>query len=248
MPNPFAEGNGPQPPKVLKTPVEIYANLRQLQQNHDPLIVVFHERNQRFQSYLVDIDRDRGVMALDEMIPNDGERFLKSGEHFHVEAFHDGVRMAWDCEQPVELGELEGARCYWCPVPAEMIYHQRRNAYRATMVPGQLVSVELSGDKLSTPIKGQLLDISATGCKLRFPGDVSGRLHNGAVYERLFIQMPFGNIMTPIELRHAQYDAKLDVTFAGTRFHGMSGLEQRNVERFVYQLQREARRTEKDDF
>jgi c-di-GMP-binding flagellar brake protein YcgR len=34
------------------------------------------------------------------------------------------------------------------------------------------------------------------------------------------------------------------MTFAGLRFHRMGGLEQRQVERFVYQLQREARRVE----
>ena len=37
------------------------------------------------------------------------------------------------------------------------------------------------------------------------------------------------------------------MSFAGIRFHKMSGLVQRNVERFVYQLQREARRFEKDE-
>jgi c-di-GMP-binding flagellar brake protein YcgR len=115
--NPFHEVNGPQPPKVLKTPVEILANLRLLQQHHDPLIVTFHGRNQRFQSYLIEVDRDRGLIALDEMIPNDGERFLKSGESFRVEGFHDGVRIAWDTQQPATLGEFEGGRCSWCPLP-----------------------------------------------------------------------------------------------------------------------------------
>ena len=61
MSNPFHEDNGPQPPKVLKAPVEILANLRLLQQHHDPLIITFHDRNQRFQSYLVEVDRDRGL-------------------------------------------------------------------------------------------------------------------------------------------------------------------------------------------
>jgi c-di-GMP-binding flagellar brake protein YcgR len=49
-----------------------------------------------------------------------------------------------------------------------------------------------------------------------------------------------------VELRHVQYEDKVDMTFVGTRFHRMNGLEQRQVERFVYQLQREARRTESD--
>ncbi|TRX73271.1 flagellar brake protein [Pseudomonas mangiferae] len=239
--------NSPQPPKVLKTPVEIHANLRQLLQNHDPLIITFHERNQQFRTYLVEVDRDRGLLALDEMIPSDGERFLNNGELFHVESSHDGVRIAWDCDQPADIGELEGTRCYWCSLPTEMLYHQRRNAYRAITLPGQPVSVELSGERLSLVLKGQLIDISATGCKLRFPGDISARLHSGEVYERLTIQLPFGTLVTPIEIRHAVHDVKLDATFAGTRFHRIGGLEQRNIERFVYQLQREARRTDKDD-
>ncbi|MET0948405.1 MAG: flagellar regulator YcgR PilZN domain-containing protein, partial [Pseudomonas sp.] len=44
--------DAPQPPKVLTTPLEIAANLRQLLESHDPLIITFHERTQRFQSYL----------------------------------------------------------------------------------------------------------------------------------------------------------------------------------------------------
>lgn len=61
--------DAPQPPKVLATPLEISGNLRMLQDSHDPLIITFHERSQRFQSYLVDVDRERNALALDEMIP-----------------------------------------------------------------------------------------------------------------------------------------------------------------------------------
>lgn len=128
-----------------------------------------------------------------------------------------------------------------------MTYHQRRNAFRAPLRQTQLVPVELDGDSLSAPIKGVMLDISATGCKLRFEGDLSGRLQPGQVYERLTARMPIGPITTPAELRHLSYDEKLGMSFAGIRFHKMSGLVQRNVERFVYQLQREARRFEKDE-
>ena len=243
----FNESDAPQPPKVLNTPLEIAANLRQLQESHDPLIITFHDRNQRFQSYLVEVDRDRGLIALDELIPNDGERFLKSGETFRVESFHDGVRIAWETRQPATVGEFEGDRCYWCPLPAEVTYHQRRNAFRATLKQTQLVPIELDGDRLSAPVKGVMLDVSATGCKLRFEGDLSGRLQPGQVYERFTARMPIGPITTPVELRHVRFDENLSLSFAGIRFHNMSGLVQRNVERFVYQLQREARRFEKDE-
>ncbi|HAA42216.1 MAG TPA: pilus assembly protein PilZ, partial [Pseudomonas sp.] len=50
--------DAPQPPKVLTTPLEIAGTLRMLQDSHDPLIITFHERSQRFQSYLVAGNRD----------------------------------------------------------------------------------------------------------------------------------------------------------------------------------------------
>jgi c-di-GMP-binding flagellar brake protein YcgR len=242
----FNDESGPQPPKVLKTSVEIIATLRQLQQNHDPLVIQFKDRGQRFQSYLVEIDKDRARLALDEIIPTDGERFFKQGETFNVEAYRDGVRVAWTCEHDVQLGEFEGAPCYWAPLPSEVIYHQRRSAFRAPLKQSDLVKVVLAGDKLREPLQGHLLDISATGCKLRFPGNLSQQLSNGQVHERLTAHLPFGAMTCAVELRHVQYEEKIDMTFVGTRFYRINGLEQRQVERFVYQLQREARRTESD--
>lgn len=240
MSTPFTESTGPQPPKLLKTAVEVFVNLRQLQQSHDPLVISFPERSQHFQSYLVEVDRERGLLALDELVPNDGERFIKNGESFNVEGFHEGVRIAWKCEQKIQIGELEGARCYWSALPNEVIYHQRRNAFRAPIKQGPSISIELAGNKLSKGIKGQLLDMSATGCKLRFQSDLNNRLQSGEVYD-LSLQLPFGSITCAAELRYMSYQDKLDVTFAGLRFFRLEGLAQRQIERFVFQLQRDAR-------
>ncbi|QQZ40652.1 flagellar brake protein [Pseudomonas sp. SK3(2021)] len=239
--------DAPQPPKVLATPLEISSTLRLLQDSHDPLIITFHERSQRFQSYLVEVDRDSNMIALDEMIPRDGERFMLAGEPFRVEGFHEGVRVAWESNGIPTIDESNGGRCYRGTLPDEVVYHQRRNAFRAALKLAQLVSIELGGEKLKAPIAGKLLDISATGCKLRFEGDISSRLQLGQVYERFIAALPFGSMTAPVELRYLHYEEKIDTTFAGVRFHNMSGLVQRQVERFVYQLQREARRFDKDD-
>jgi len=239
--------DAPQPPKVLTTPLEIAATLRLLQESHDPLIITFHERNQRFQSYLVDVDRESKSLALDEMIPRDGERYLENGEAFRIEGFHDGVRVAWESNGPLTISETNGHRSYNGSMPDEVVYHQRRNAFRAALKLAQLVNVELGGEKLKAPLNGKLLDISATGCKLRFDGDISERLQLGQVYDRFIAALPFGSMSTSVELRYLHFEEKIDTTFAGVRFHNMSGLVQRQVERFVYQLQREARRFDKDD-
>jgi c-di-GMP-binding flagellar brake protein YcgR len=239
--------DAPQPPKVLSTPLEISSNLRQLLESHDPLIITFHERSQRFQSYLVDLDRDSNMIALDEMIPRDGERYLLAGEPFRVEGFHEGVRIAWESNGQLSIDESAGSRCYRGLLPDEVVYHQRRNAFRAALKLAQLVNVNLDGEKLKAPISGKLLDISATGCKLRFDGDITGSLQLGQVYDRFNADLPFGKMTAPVELRYLHFEERISTTFAGVRFHNMSGLVQRQVERFVYQLQREARRFDKDD-
>lgn len=245
--NGLSADDAPQPPQVLTTPLEIAANLRQLLDSHDPLIITFHERTQRFQSYLIEVDRDAGTMALDEMIPRDGERFLLSGEPYRIEGFHDGVRIAWEGGGPMSMVDNDGQRLYRGALPIEVIYHQRRNAFRAALKLASLVNVEIGGEKLKSPLTGKLLDISATGCKLRFEGDVSERMQLGQVYERFISHLPFGAMSAPVELRHLHFEERVNTTFAGVRFHNMSGLVQRQVERFVYQLQREARRFDKDD-
>ncbi|MBB4866153.1 c-di-GMP-binding flagellar brake protein YcgR [Pseudomonas nitritireducens] len=247
MSNLFVEENGPQPPKTLKAPVEIHASLRTLMDSHDPLLITFEGRSQRFQSFVVEVNRERNIVALDELIPNDGERFLQAGEDFRIEGFHEGVRIAWECKQSAFFAEIDGARCYWLPVPEQMLYHQRRNAFRAPVGQGQPVPVEISGSKLKNPVKGNLIDISATGCKIRLEGNVTDRLQPGQVYEQLTARLPFGAITVEVELRHVSFEEKVGYSFAGVRFHQMSGLVQRNVERFVYQLQREARRFDKDE-
>ncbi|PNB49164.1 pilus assembly protein PilZ [Pseudomonas sp. GW456-12-10-14-LB2] len=243
----MSNDDAPQPPKVLTTPLEISSNLRQLQESHDPLIITFHERSQRFQSYLIEVDRENGSIKLDEMIPRDGERFLEAGEPFKVEGFHDGVRIAWECTGTLSIKDSDGDRFYSGDLPSEVVYHQRRNAFRAALKLTDLVSVELGGEKLKSPIGGKLLDISATGCKLRFEGDITDRLQLGQVYDRLIAAPLFGNQPVSVELRYLHFEEKLNITFAGLRFHNISGPAARNVERFVYQLQREARRFDKDD-
>ena len=239
--------DAPQPPKVISTALEISANLRRLKESHDPLIITFHERSQRFQSYLIDVDRDTATLAFDEMIPRDGERFLEAGEPFRVEGFHDGVRIAWECTTQLTIDDKDGHRSYHGALPNEIVYHQRRNAFRAALKLADLVSVKVDGDKIKSAIEGKLLDVSATGCKLRFEGDISERLQLGQVYERFNAALPFGAMTTPVELRYLHFEERLNITFAGMRFHNMSGGVQRQVERFVYQLQRDARRFDKDD-
>lgn len=242
MSNPHAPEHGPQPPKVLRTPLEIVGSLRPLQQNHTPLKITFHERNQYFQSYVVDFNRNDSTLFLDEMIPSDGERYLQNGEAFHVEAFHEGVLVAWDCPGNMQIVDYEGERCYVGPLPEQVFYHQRRNAFRAPLRKSAGISVGMAGVHLRIPLQGLLVNISASGCKVHFSGDVVSAFQPGQIYEAFSMPLPDGRLQVAVELRHAYFEERASLTYAGLRFVGMSGHQQRLIDRFVSQLQREARR------
>lgn len=239
----FSEGNDSQQPQRLTSPIEISSHLRALMQNRDPLEIRFADRQQVYQSYIVDVDRDNNRIALDELIPNDGERHLLTGEAFSVVSYRDGVRIAWSHNQPALADLLDEAPCYWLSLPQQISYHQRRNAFRADTLPEQSLTVQIGSAKLSEPVQARLLDISATGCKVHIK-DTGAQLLPGQLYEAFAIHLPSNTITLSAELRHIQTDEKTGLSQAGFKFHQLSGAAQRTIERFVYQLQREARRSD----
>ncbi|MDY0249893.1 MAG: flagellar brake protein [Pseudomonas sp.] len=247
MSDSFSESNAAQPPKRLTSQIEIISNLRALMQHHDLLVMTFADRQQVFHSYIVDIDRDNNRLAYDELIPNDGERYLVSGEKVTITAYRDGVRMMWSHIQQGLAASIDGAPCYWLNLPTEVSYHQRRNAFRANTLPEQVIEVKINGKSLQEPIPARLIDISATGCKLDIKL-LTPNLQLGQLYNAFDIALPSGNITLNAELRHLSKDEASNSTQAGFTFHQMSGAIQRVIERFVYQLQREARRNDDELF
>lgn len=239
----FSEARASQPPQQLTSPIEITSHLRVLMQSRAPLEIKFSGRQQIYQSYIVDVDPSNNRIALDELIPNDGERLLLNGEAFKVVTHRHGVRITWSHSQPALLDTLDNAPCYWLNLPEQMSYHQRRNAFRAETLPEQSLPVQVNSSRLREPVSGRLLDISATGCKVQLKLQDS-TLEPGHLYESCVLTLPSGKIQLSAELRHQYFDEDSNSTAAGFKFHDVEGTKQRTIERFVYQLQREARRND----
>ena len=242
MSNAFNDVQVPQPPKLLKTPIEIAAYLKPLVETRSPLRITFLERNRQFQSFLIDINTEQGLIALDELIPTEGERLLLQGERFRIDSSHEGVQITWEYDVPGNLSELNDSRCYWFPLPKEVSYHQRRNAFRVRLQLNRQPTAELSDLPSKKFLKGSLLDISATGCKIRIAKNATSMVSPGELLEKFSVALPGSSLSSTVEVRHVSYNERLDCTEVGLRFYRMSGLTQRQVERFVYQLQRETRR------
>ncbi|MDC7828459.1 MULTISPECIES: flagellar brake protein [Pseudomonas] len=239
-----ASDNAPQPPQVYRSKGEILACLRPAQQQHIPLRITFNRQGQQFQSFVVEIDEAKGLIALDEFIPREAERLLEQGQSFRVDSFHEGIKVTWQIDRPVEFSELDGTRCYWIGLPAELTYHQRRNAYRVKLLLTQPATAELSQGSSQIQLRGQLIDLSATGCKLRFPGNVTHLLQPGQQVQSFTAELPIGAINTPVTIRHVACTERMEFSDVGVCFNSLTGAAQRQIERFIYQLQRENRRFE----
>ncbi len=210
-------------------------------------MVTFVDRAQKFQSFIVKIDPPSGTYWLDEMIPRDGDRYASQGEAFRVEAWLDGVQMVWNCAS-AQVVELDGAPAYAAATPDQMLYHQKRGAYRAAIHRTLETGIGLVHDKRDIRLTGHLLDISATGCKARLSGDQSAFLKPGDLYALSYLELPeTGRLGAALEIRHTLFDEALNETHVGLQFRQPTPAAQRQIDRYVNTLQREARRQEKDD-
>lgn len=243
MPDLFSDDDMSLPPQTLRSPIEICAHLRALMLSRAPLELKFSDSGQIYQSYIVDVDRDNNRIALDELIPNNGQLHLLNGIELTITTYREGVRMTWSHNQPALADSLDGSPCYWLTLPTEVTYHQRRNAFRADTLPEQSLDVQIDSKKIEQPIAGRLLDISATGCKVELKSHCQS-LQPGQLYETFSISLPAGKITLSAELRHLQTIEPSNALLAGFKFHAFTGADQRMIERFVYQLQREARRSD----
>ncbi|TVP89373.1 MAG: pilus assembly protein PilZ [Pseudomonadaceae bacterium] len=243
----FAQPDGPQPPRDVRSPIEICALLKNLQQSHTPLSIRFADRNDSFQSFIVQVDNKRQCVWIDEMIPQAGDRYMSLGEPCRLEAWQEGAHLRWEGIGAMrEI--LDDAPAFCLPIPELLVYHQKRGAFRAPIRRSLDVSIGLRHSKRGAAPRGALMDISATGCKARLEGNQVNLLPAGEVFDLSHISLPDSpRTAVAVEIRHRQYFADTDETHVGLMFHDVGPALQRQIDRFVNFLQREARRMERDD-
>lgn len=242
------QGPGPQPPRDVTTPLEIQSLLKALQISRTPLEIRFDGRSPIFQSFIVDLASQNDTFYIDELIPSVGDKWISQGGPCRIDAWLDGVHLRWQNSSATLIQLHDGAPAFSLPLPAQLIYHQRRGAFRAQIHRSIATRLELIHSGRQHALAGELLDISATGCKVRIPGDLMQTLQPGERYEFSQLQLEEGlRLAVDAEIRHRVYSEASNETLVGVYFHPPPVQTQRHIDRFVNQLQRDARRLEKED-
>ena len=241
----FGEGSGPQPPKILRSAVEQAGIFSQLCEQNKPLTLVFKDRNQRFLTYISAVDKQGSRLALDELVPEEGQRMLSRGEPYRIDVYLEGVHIYWKSGLVPVMDQHEGYSVAWFSFPDELVYHQKRNAFRARTLLDEPVQIILSGSGLKETLHGKVADLSATGCKARLE-QAGSELQAGQALDDCRLVFPGGEVALAVEIRHARQDENSNSTL-GLKFLHLDGMSQRNIERYVNHLQRVARRRQEGE-
>lgn len=244
----FEQEIGPQPPRTITAPIEIQSLLKTLHVSRTPLEIRFDDRNQIFQSYIVELTAETGAFSIDELIPSLGDKWAEQGESFSIDAWMGGVHLRWHNSGAVKVLLEDQSPAFSLSLPALLTYHQRRGAFRAPVHRSIDTCLELIHAKHQLNFSGELLDISATGCKVTLPGNLVQALQPGERYELSQLQLEDAlRFAVNVEIRHHEYVESADKTHVGVHFHQPAALAQRHIDRFVNQLQRDARRMTRED-
>lgn len=231
--------------RSLTNKQQIFSILSSVQKSRTPITIKFEGSDKYFTSIILKTDLDRDHLIIDEIAPEEGHVLAMQNLPFSIRGSHGGVSLFFRPNIISGSGTENGIAFYSIPLPEEMIYQQRRGSFRALVPRALNTQATLSSEERNQTLTGRLFDISITGCRINFEGEIEPELVRTEVFERVEIKLSDGNsIHYPLKLKHASFSREMKETTCGFEFMGIDKAGQRIVDRFVYFLQREARRLE----
>ena len=246
--------------RILKTPEEHYSVLRTIQDNRYPTTLSFHAHDQEYLTQVIKADIQNRCFYIDELRPPSGHKLASFNESFDIVTKLNGVEIIIKGASIVGAGKSEGSFFYKVTFPNEILYLQRRHAFRIDIPEDQEVIAEIRGEGHESTSHGIVRDVSATGCRMTLNHMPDRPFEKGEI-------LPFFNMKIS---KNIEVEGEAKVRFISVpgqagdedtedndELHGdivlglelceLFGLGHRTMERFVNELQREARKNRFED-
>ena len=224
---------------------QIYSILTSVQKARTPITIKFETNDKYFTSLILRTDLDEGYIIIDEVAPAGGHELALGKQPFSIRGSHQGVNLFFRPNVIAGSGIENNIAFYKVMLPKEMIYQQRRAAYRASVARSLQIPVVIESRKLDLKLTGRLHDISISGCRINFDGEIDQELIRSELFDTCSIDLPTGfKILCGMTLKHNRYEPEWRETTMGFQFESIDRISVKAIDRFVYFLQREARRLE----
>jgi len=229
--------------RILKTPEEHYSVLRTIQDNRYPTTLSFHAHDQEYLTQVIKADIKNRCFFIDELRPPSGHKLAASKETFDIVTKLNGVEIIVKGSSILGAGKSEDGMFYKLQFPDEILYLQRRHAFRVDIPEDNEIFAELRGEDHQSTSHAQVLDVSATGCRLKLKQMPKPPFEKGETLP-VFLMKISRNIQVEgeAELRFLSDEQEDGSYILGIELKELFGLGHRTMERFVNELQRDARK------
>jgi len=222
----------------LDTPEDVYGALRKIVLMKRPVSVVIEGSDESFSSAITHTSLKNSSFYMDKVVPQKGNELIRAGHRFGIVADSQGIKIEF--KMTGRLKYQPDKEQYRGEFPEQVLYLQRRTAYRVMLPPAHeiLVMLKLGDDE---KLMGRLADISSSGFKAHFKGDHKAKLeqHKDIPIARLKFNEQH-NMDCSLEARHI-VNTKDGDTQVGFAFSMISGMGQRYLDRLIGELQWEER-------
>jgi c-di-GMP-binding flagellar brake protein YcgR len=220
----------------LDTPEDVYGALRKIILMKQPVVIDIEGSDEKFTSAITHANLKNSSFFLDQVVPQKGNDLIRSGSRFSVLADSQGVKIEFNMTGRIKYQPTNEQ--YRVEFPAQVLYLQRRTAYRVMIPPAHQILVKLKMEDDGENLVGQLSDMSSSGFKALFKGDCVERLKTTSDIPIKFNDQ--NNMDCSLIARHVVATKEGD-TQVGFAFNMISGMGQRFLDRLIGELQWEER-------
>lgn len=224
----------------LDTPEDVYGALRKIVLMKQPVVITIEGSEEKFTSAITHANFKNSSFFLDQVVPQKGNDLIRAGHRFAILADSQGIKIEFDVTG--RLKYQPDNEQYRVEFPEQVLYLQRRTAYRVVIPPAHQILVKLKMQDGGENLVAQLADMSSSGFKCLFKGDIVERLKADTNFPIARIKFNNENNMDcSLQARHIVRTKSGD-TQVGFAFNMISGMGQRFLDRLIGELQWEERR------
>lgn len=223
---------------------QIFSILSAVQKARTPITIKFENKERYYTSLILRTELDEGYMIIDEIAPEEGHLLAMQKLPFSIRGSHGGVSLFFRPNIISGSGIQSDIAFYKVKLPDEMIYQQRRSAFRAPVARALQIKATIHSQQRDQTLVGRLYDLSISGCRVNFEGEITPPMMRGEAFDECHFSLNDFALKAPVTLKHASYVKDWGETTCGFKFEGLDKVSQKPIDRFVYFLQREARRLE----
>jgi len=236
------EGRPPLGEETIGDQEEIASQLSLMLAGRAILGVSVQECEHVYLSHLLETVPEAGYLVLDELAPVEGHHRLRMGTRLLVTSRLRGalIRFYTEIQDIAEDGGVAYYRVRW---PRLIGLQQRRRHFRVVVPFSQRVPVMLSTDE-DVRLQGELRDLSVSGFSARLPDQTPVRLVPGLVLPSCRLVLDgYGQLIVPVQLCYLEppRDQRRSTRIGG-RFLRLSPHDERQLEKMVRAIEREATR------